>query len=67
MRRQEIVREEMRCFGCREKEHKKWECSKMKEKKREKVAPLQKVWKKVKEHSRARGLPLRGAAIYIKR
>ena len=39
----------------------------MKEKKREKVAPLQKVWKKVKEHSRARGLPPRGAAIYIKR
>jgi len=31
VRRQEIVREEVRCFGCKEKEHKKWECPKMKE------------------------------------
>jgi len=31
VRRQEIVREEVRCFRCREKGYKKWECPKMKE------------------------------------
>ena len=28
-RRQKIVREEVKCFGCREKGHKKWECPNM--------------------------------------
>ena len=53
----------MKCFGYGEKEHKKWECLKIKEKRKVKVAPQQEVWKKVKEHSRARRLPPRGAAI----
>jgi len=39
VRRQEIVREEGRCFGCREKRHKKWECPKMKRRKKEEAAP----------------------------
>jgi len=66
IRRQEVVREVVKCFGCREEGHKKWEClRKKKEGKREEVGPLCKVWEKVKEHSRARGLPLRGAAMYM--
>ena len=43
VRRQEIVREEVRCFACREKGHKKWECPKMKERKREEAALPYKV------------------------
>jgi len=39
VRRQEIVREEVRCFRYREKGHKKWECPKMKKRKREETAP----------------------------
>jgi len=35
----------------------------MKERKREEATPPQKVWKKVKKHSGARGLPPRGAAM----
>jgi len=62
LRRQEMIREEIKCFGCGEKGHKKWECPNMK-KNKEKAVPLQEVWKKVKEHSGAKGLPPRGAAI----
>jgi len=62
VRRQKIVREEVKCFGCREKRHKKWECPNMR-RKQEEAAPLQEVWKKVKEHSGVRGLPPRGAAM----
>jgi len=65
VRRQEVVREEVKCFGCREKEHKKWECLNMRKKGQEEVTPPQGVWKKVKEHSGARGLPPRGAAMYM--
>ena len=63
VRRQEVVREEVKCFGCGEKGHKKWECPNMRRRKQEEVAPPQEVWKKVKEHSGARGLPPRGAAM----
>ena len=63
MRRQEIVEEEVKCFGCGEKGHKKWECLNIKKRKQEEVAPPQKVWEKVKEHSRTRGLPPRRAAM----
>jgi len=35
----------------------------MKERKKEEEMPLCEVWKKVKEHSRVRGLPPRGAAM----
>jgi len=49
LRRQEIVKETVRCFGCGEKGHKKWECSKKKERRRkEETAPSREVWKKVK-------------------
>jgi len=61
VRRQEVVREEVKCFGYGEKGHKKWECPNMRKKRQEEAALLQEVWKKVKEHSRARGLPPRGA------
>ena len=54
---------EVKYFGCGEKGHKKWECPNMKKRKQEKAAPPQKVWEKVKEHSRARGLPPREAAM----
>jgi len=40
VRRQEIVREAVRCFGCGEEGHKKWECPKKKKRKREEAAPL---------------------------
>jgi len=64
VRRQEKVEEVVKCFGCREVGHKKWECQKRKERrKREEMAPPRKVWEKVKKHSGARGLPPRGAAM----
>ena len=50
VRRQETVMEGVRCFRCGEKGHKKWECPQMKERKREEMAPLHEVWRKVKEH-----------------
>jgi len=40
VRRQEVVREKVRCYRCEENRHKKWECPKRKERKREKAAPL---------------------------
>jgi len=39
VRRQEIAREEVKCFGCGEKGHKKWECLQKKERRREEVVP----------------------------
>ena len=38
MRRQEIEREEVKCFRCGKEEHKKWECPQKKERRKEKVA-----------------------------
>jgi len=35
MRRQEVVREEVKCFGCRKKEHKKWEYLNIRKRKQE--------------------------------
>jgi len=62
MRRQEVVREVVKCFGCGEEGHKKWECPKKNERSRkEEVAPSREVWKKVKLHSSAKELPPRGA------
>ena len=43
MRRQEIVREEEKCFGCGEKRHKKWKCLNMRKRKQKEAAPPQKV------------------------
>jgi len=60
VRRQEVVREEVKCFGCGEK---KWECLNMRKRKQEEAAPPREVWKKVKEHSGVRGLPPREAAM----
>jgi len=59
VRMQEVVEEKPWCFRCGEGGHKKWECP---QKKREEAAP-QEGWKKMKEHSRAKGLPPRGAAM----
>jgi len=47
VRRQEMVENRIRCFRCDEQGHKKWECPKKNERKREEVAPLPNVWKKV--------------------
>ena len=67
VRRQEVMREVVKCFECGEEGHKKWEClRKRKERKREKEVPPCKVWDKVKEHSGTRGLPPREAAMYMK-
>ena len=58
------MREVVKCFGCEKEGHKKWECPKKNERSRKKkTAPPCKVWQKVKEHSGARGLPPRGAAM----
>jgi len=58
VRRQEAVREVVKCFGCGREGHKKWECPKKNERSRkEEVAPQQAVWKKVKRHSRAKERP----------
>ena len=64
VRRQEVVREVVKCFGCGREGHKKWECPKKKERsnKRE-VVPLRAVWEKVKRHSRVKGLPPKRVAI----
>ena len=62
VRRQEVVRNVMKCFGCGEEGHKKWECPRKKERnKSEEAAPPREVWKRVKLHSCAKGLPPRGA------
>ena len=67
VRRQEIVRETVRCFGCGEEGHRKWKCLRRKERRRKKeVVPPHEVWEKVKKHSRARGLFSRGAAMCMK-
>jgi len=64
VRRQEIVKEEVKCFGCGREGHKKWECPRKKKRsKNEETAPPREVWEKVKKHSGARGLPPRGAAM----
>jgi len=66
IRRQEVVEDVVRCFGCGEKGHKKWECLRKRERSRkEEVAPRREVWEKVKKHSGAKGRPPRGAAICI--
>ena len=56
VRRQEVVERGVQCFKYREKEHKKWECSRIKKekKRKEKEALPPKVWRKVQEHSRAK-------------
>ena len=62
MRRQEVVENIVRCFGCGEEGHKKWECPKKKERsKNEEAAPPREVWEKVKLHLGAKGLPPQGA------
>jgi len=43
VRRQEIVREEVKCFGCGKKGHKKWECPNMRKRKQEEAVPPRKV------------------------
>jgi len=58
VRRQEVVEDVVRCFGCGEEGHKKWECLRKKERsKNEEVASPREVWEKVKLHSGAKGLP----------
>ena len=60
VRRQEVVREVVKYFGCGREGHKKWECpQKNKRSRRKEAAPQQAVWEKVKGHSRAKGLPPR--------
>ena len=62
VRRQEVVRNVVKCFECKEEGHKKWECPRRKEKvKSEEAAPPREVWEKVKLHSGAKELPPRGA------
>jgi len=61
VRRQETVREVVKCFGCGKEGHKKWECPRKRESKREEAAPSREVWEKVKLHSRTKGLLPRGA------
>jgi len=61
VRRQEVVREVVKCFRCGREGHKKWECPRKKESEKKKAAPPREVWEKVKLHSCAKGLPPRGA------
>jgi len=61
VRRQEVVRDVVKCFGCGKEGHKKWECPRKEERSKSKVSPPWEVWEKVKLHFRAKGLPPRGA------
>ena len=61
VRRQETEKEVVKCFGCGKEGHKKWECPRKRESEREEVVPPKDVWERVKLHSRAKGLPPRGA------
>jgi len=63
VRRQEIIREEATCFGCRKKGHKKWECLQKKERRREEAALLRKVWGKIKKYCGAKELLPRKAVM----
>ena len=65
MRRQERIEEVVKCFGCREVGHKKWECLRKKERRREEMVPPREVWEKVKLYFGAKGLPLKGARISV--
>jgi len=58
-----VRRQEVKCFGCGEDGHKKWECPNRRKRKQEEAVPPCKVWEKVKEYSGTRGLPPRGAAM----
>jgi len=61
VRRQEIVKDVVKCFECGEEGHKKWKCPRKKEGRKEEAALPREIWEKVKKHSGARGLPPRGA------
>jgi len=64
VRRKEVVEDVVRCFGCGEVGHKKWECLRKKERnKNVEAVPPREVWEKVKLHLSAKGLPSRGAKI----
>ena len=65
VRRQEKVKEIVKCFRYGEAGHKKWECLRKREKKREERAPLREVWEKVKLYSGAKGLSPRRARMSI--
>jgi len=66
VRRQKVMRDVVKCFACREKGHKKWECSRKNERSREeKVTPPWDIWEKVKLHSSTKGLPPRRARMSI--
>jgi len=43
VRRQEVVRDVVKYFGCGEEGHKKWEYPQKKERRKEEAAPLQDV------------------------
>jgi len=68
VRKQEVVREVVKCFECGKEGHKKWEYLRKKERsKNEETAPPREVWEKVKLHSGAKGLPPRGAKMSMER
>ena len=46
VRRQEMVKDVVKCFGCEEEGHKKWECPRKRESKREEAAPPREVRRK---------------------
>jgi len=43
VRRQEIGKDVVKCFRCREEGHKKWECPRKKEGRKEEAAPLREI------------------------
>jgi len=65
VRQQEMVQKGVWCFRYRKEGHKKWECLRMKKEMRmeEKVALLHNVWRKVREHYKAKGFPPKGTRI----
>ena len=66
VRRQEVVKQQMKCFWCGKEGHRKWECLEKNEMRKKEVALRQEIWEKVKKHCGVKGLLPREVVISMK-